>query len=263
MSASVPFSGVLRALWILLSINIFTGCAALSQNVQSQDSRVAIDTSKTIIGKPVTDGSDPEHGWWQIGFHRQYLHDENIQWQYDAFIALKIFKPVIENEKNISLWRFHRRAIDDKSGHKFSFIFYAPRKVGESIYQQVSQSTLVKELLDQQKIKRLSFYDINSELRAGIGDTSDNSWPIELQNTWPYFIMGVSQTWLGLVEFYYNQLDSSELNGLDDQLDAFKQVNASIDKTWKNSGSHAFLHHLNALFGYQELYIVERRLMRF
>lgn len=32
---------------------------------------------------------------------------------------------------------------------------------------------------------------------------------------------------------------------------------------WQNEGRHAFLHHLNALFGYEPILIIEKRPMRF
>jgi hypothetical protein len=245
---------------------IFSGCAVFPQQDEtkslSNSDIITVDVSKVIN----SDGK----GWWQIGFHRNYKNDDEVQWHYDTFIAIKILKPVLSQHRDVNLWRFHRRAGADDSGHKFSFIFYATREVGEKIYQLVNNDPLVKQLLAGKHIDRVSFYDINRDLRAAIESTSDKNWPIELQKTWPYFIMGVSQTWLGLVEYYYKNLENSlenslepDDNDLSEQLESFKQVSAEVDRIWEKSGSHAFLHHLNALFAYQELYILERHRGRF
>ena len=75
--------------------------------------------------------------------------------------------------------------------------------------------------------------------------------------------MGVSRTWLDLVDQFYAELQLNDEAQLDEQLEGFKQVSADIDLIWKHNGNHAFLHHLNALFAYQELYVIESQLRRF
>ena len=257
----LPFCKVFRIVIILHYMVLFAGCAAFSQQHQTQI--VPVYPSTITISSDPPNNVESEKGWWEIGFHRRHGYDDAIRWEYDALIALKVLKPIIENEKEITLWRFHRRAVPDSDGHRFGFFFYATRKVGEVLYQQVNENSLIKDLLKNQHIDRLSFYNINNKLRSDFGDTSDKKWPVELQKTWPYFIMGVSQTWLGLVEHYYSELKLEGNADLDEQLKGFKQIADKIDQIWKYSGNHAFLHHLNALFAYQELYILEQRLGRF
>jgi len=240
---------------------LFAGCVSFSQQHQSQTT--SVNPSTITISSAQPNSVESEKGWWEIGFHQRYGHDDEIRWEYDALIALKVLKPILEKEKEIKLWRFHRRAVADRDAHRFGFFFYATQKIGEGVYQQVNEQPLIKKLLNNRQIDRLSFYNINKKLRSDIGDTSDKKWPVELQKTWPYFIMGVSQTWLGLVEHYYSELKLSDNADLDEQLKGFKQVSDKIDLIWKYNGNHAFLHHLNALFAYQELYILEQRLGRF
>ena len=48
---------------------------------------------------------------------------------------------------------------------------------------------------------------------------------------------------------------------IDDLLNLYRNVNDSIDKIWIKDGQHAFLHHLNAIFGYEPVYI--RNMMKF
>ena len=261
------FNSLLKVILLANMMALLSACAVFTQpQDQSQAYQAGSDVvaaQNITISGPHENESASDKGWWQIGFHRQLNDEDEIQWQYDTLIAFKIFNPIVQGNRELSLWRFHRRAAVDETGHKFSFIFYASRKAAEAIYQQVNSEQLVKELLEKKHIERLSFYDINQQLRPEIENTSDPKWPLELQKTWPYFIMGVCQTWLGLVEHYYGETGLSEDADLDEQLNAFVQVSSKIDLLWKENGSHAFLHHLNALFAYQELYIVEQRLGRF
>jgi len=246
---------------MLLVIQLY-GCAALTTGNQdsapTQGTLTDIATPQNATGHEVT-----EKGWWNVSFHRPFSPDDEVQWQYDTYIALKVIKPIIDSSKEITLWRFHRRAAADASGHTFSFIFYASRETGDAVYQHINRSAMVKELLNGSHIQRLSFYDSEKPLRPDLENTSDKNWPPELQKAWPYFIMGVSQTWLNLVEQYYAQLDLSGNESVERQLEGLKTVNSRLDVLWRNYGNHAFLHHLNALFAYQELYIIERKLHRF
>lgn len=250
---------------VILYCAMLSACASFSQHTPDSDASISdksIDhNSSTNIssGVPATDV-----GWWQVGFHRDMEENEDPAWYMDSLIAYEIIKPILNtHEQPIIIWRFHRRAAPDNSGHKFSFIFYSKRSVGESIYELVSGNQLVQTLQNENYIDRLSFADINSAARLSMEDTSDKNWPIELQKAWPYFAQGVSQTWLSLIEQYAEQ--SSQLDDLDvaGQVEQFKIINDKIDSLWEQEGGHAFLHHLNALFGYQELYIIERRRMRF
>jgi hypothetical protein len=50
---------------------------------------------------------------------------------------------------------------------------------------------------------------------------------------------------------------------LDEYEEFYKEVNATITSLWENNGRHAFLHHLNALFGYQPVIFYEKRMLKF
>jgi len=265
------FSAVLLAAACL----VFAGCAMFTQPTLSQPelqrSNLSQQTStKSVVGnesKSISDTSAAKgvtRAWWEISFHRPYSENEQPLWHLDAWIALQIFKPILDGNPEISLWRFHRRAGEDAAGQAFSFIFFTSREDAEHIYQEVANLPLTRELVAQHYIDQVTYYGTNDKLRPNIEDTSDTHWPSELQKSWPFFIMGVSQTWLSLVEQYFVELQpSGERTTLAKQDEIFKQINDKIDKLWESNGSHAFLHHLNALFGYQELYIWERKHLRF
>ncbi|WP_455201835.1 hypothetical protein [Kaarinaea lacus] len=247
-------------LLVILFCALLSACASFSPQTQKLEG--SVNARHTVISSAAAAESDL--GWWQIGFHRNMQEDEDPAWYMDTLVAYKIIKPVLDQyEQKISLWRFHRRAAADASGHQFSFIFYSNRSSGELIYKQVKESELVQILLNENYIDRMSFYDINGIARAEVETTSDNSWPIELQKAWPEFAMGVSKTWLNLVGEYLKQSNESDSQNVTEQVEQFREISNKIDLVWEEKGSHAFLHHLNALFGYQELYIIERKRTRF
>jgi len=235
----------------------------MKQSTSSSDER-GLDGSVTnnATNNENVSGVSDESGWWRVGFHRAIDEDKEPLWYLDALIAYKVIRPVLEQQQ-LDLWRFHRRAVNDASGHQFSFIFYTTRSKGREIYQTIREDSLVKQLLQESVVTRLSFADINGKALVNVEDTSDKNWSIELQKAWPAFIMGVSQTWLDLIGEYAKQTPDNNEQDLSSLLERFELINSKINFVWEMEGNHAFLHHLNALFGYQELYIIERKKTRF
>jgi hypothetical protein len=79
-----------------------------------------------------------------------------------------------------------------------------------------------------------------------------------MQRAWPYYIMGVSRLWLELIREY------ERAGHLPRSPEArYAAINQKIDRLWRDEGGHALLHHLSAMFGYQEIAVVQRELMRF
>ena len=75
-----------------------------------------------------------------------------------------------------------------------------------------------------------------------------------VQKTWPSFIMGASEMWLGLVDELSEQIPGS----VDDD-QHYRDVQTELSSFWREQGQHPFLHHLNALFGYEEMIIINRK----
>ncbi len=98
-------------------------------------------------------------------------------------------------------------------------------------------------------ILHVQYDDTAAINRAGIEGTSDPSWSPPLQKAWPYFIMGVSQTWLDLIARYAGDEGKRPMT-VTDMLAFYHEIGQQVDETWKKEGGHAFLHHLNAIFGY-------------
>jgi len=183
----------------------------------------------------------------------------------DELLAHQVISPVLADyRKEIVLWRFHRRAVHDQSGHQLSFIFYSSPEVARGIFDQIQSNKLLIAMKSKGWITRDAYDDTSTIKKPDIEDTSDARWSPSIKKSWPFFIMGVSQMWISLID----QLAQPELAGkssatLDESLAIYLHVHENIRKLWQEEGRHALLHHLNALFGYGPTIIHEQRMMSF
>jgi hypothetical protein len=70
--------------------------------------------------------------------------------------------------------------------------------------------------------------------------------------------------WLNLVAEIADQDLKDNRPASPEEIDAFyRQVNETVTELWQKNGRHAFLHHLNAVFGYESLIYWEKRFMNF
>jgi hypothetical protein len=232
-----PLSGLVLAA-------ILSGCAASPEAPRTQP---AVWAGQSV---PAADGR-----WWhaRFGFHR----DEGAapDWHLDALVADRIVRPVLERHgADIHLWRFHRRAARDAAGHQFSFIFHAAPDAAARIYEDLLQAKLTAALLDSGRLRELSMDRRAAGDAALIESTSDPVWPAALQRAWPRYIMGASAAWLSLIRDL-SERSKIASEGIDDLLAHYRAVNQAAGELWYAEGQHAFLHHLNALFGYEPLLI--------
>jgi hypothetical protein len=206
-----------------------------------------------------------EKGWWYARFRMDWPKDKDPAWYVDFILAHRVVSPVLDQyEKKISLWRFHRRAARDKSGHEFSFIFYASRETAQEIYRAIQSNRILKKLIDAHLVIDTIYDDTTGVLLSDLGATSDPIWSPEIKRTWPFYIMGVSRMWLNLIdEVSKETIKETDFSNLDDVLAGYRKVNKIVEEKWQEEGGHAFLHHLNAIFGYEPVVIYERRLMNF
>jgi len=207
----------------------------------------------------------PDSAWWAARFRVDWPDDADPAWHSDLLIAHRVVQPVLERHlQEISLWRFHRRAARDAGGHQFSFIFFASPETAARVYSEISDNPTLQQARSSGRIIAVVCDDTASMPGRSIADTSDPTWSAPLRQAWPYYVMGASQTWLDLISAIADgepQLeDSSAFAELDQR---YAEINASITTLWQKEGRHAFLHHLNALFGYEPIVIIEKRYMRF
>jgi hypothetical protein len=63
--------------------------------------------------------------------------------------------------------------------------------------------------------------------------------------------MGVSETWLRLIDEQVRDAAAADAApSLPRLLERYRRANEAVTGIWEGEGHHAFLHHLNALFGY-------------
>ncbi|MFZ0932043.1 MAG: hypothetical protein WAN11_25815 [Syntrophobacteraceae bacterium] len=191
-----------------------------------------------------------DKGWWYASFKINWPQDEDLALDTDLLIAHRIISPILDRyRKDILLWRFHRRAVRDEAGHRFSFIFYTSAATARKIYAAIDSSSVLEQMRAEGVIVKVLFDDTNSNQKPCIESTSDPHWSVPLQKAWPYFIMGVSQTWLDLISQYADDGRTKPVSPAEMQA-FYREISQEVESTWKNEGGHAFLHHLNALFGY-------------
>jgi hypothetical protein len=204
-------------------------------------------------------------GWWSARFRMYWPPEEEPFWHTDLLIAHKIVAPVLLQYKDrIYLWRFHRRATRDRAGHQFSFIFYASAQTAYQVFETLRSNALLSEMAYTGRVIEEVYDNPDRITKPRIKDTSDPSWPSLIQKSWPYYIKGVSQMWLNLITETVADMPTADAPlSLDEYEELYKKVNATITSLWENNGRHAFLHHLNALFGYKPIVFYEKRMLNF
>jgi hypothetical protein len=76
--------------------------------------------------------------------------------------------------------------------------------------------------------------------------------------------MGVSQMWLNMIAGVAAQLpDLNQYSSITEIEGFYREVNTRLIEIWQKEGQHAYLHHLNALFGYKPLIYYDKRYLKF
>jgi hypothetical protein len=205
------------------------------------------------------------NGWWFAKFRLHWPAEEKANWHLDLLIAHEIVAPALAQYKDeIRLWRFHRRAARDPAGHQFSFIFYASADTAYQVFNMLRSNELLSEMKSAGMIIKDQYDNTDRITKPRIEDTSDATWPPSIQKNWPYFIMGASQMWLNLISETIAEMTGPDPPlSLQENEELYKKTNAAISKLWQKKGQHAFLHHLSALFGYQEIIFYDKRMLKF
>ncbi|CAA0098309.1 Uncharacterised protein [Halioglobus japonicus] len=210
------------------------------------------------------DAEQADRYWWQVRFRLKWPEDEAPDFAAHLLIAEQVLLPVlVENQTELPLWRFHRRAGRDRAGNQFSLLFFSDRETAKHIDEEITSAPTTTWLLDNGLLEKVSFAQRSPEELGRLELTSDPEWPIEIQRSWPYFIMGASQTWLMLVQELSQQ---APLEGEVDYpalLQHYQSVDSRLNDQWRRNGQHAYLHHLSAVFGYQPLQIRSSQLKTF
>jgi hypothetical protein len=204
-------------------------------------------------------------GWWNQRFRMQWPEDKDPSWHVDLILAHKIIAPILyENKQNIDLWRFHRMAARSLWGHQFSFNFYTTPETAHIICNSIKTNRLLKELLRSGIITEVLYECSDAVGAPNIEDSGDASWSFPIKKSWPYFITGVCEMWLKLIdEIAQNQSSGRTIKSLPKIITFYQGVNDAVKKTWREEGGHSLFHHLNAIFGYEPVLVHEVQLRRF
>lgn len=236
---------------LVLLLSLIFGCSA--KNNQDQNLPQA--------NIPPAFSSSDQNYWWRCQFKIVWPENSRLDWGMDLLLAHAVIAPVFKKyNKNISYWRFHRRAARDSAGHQFSFIFFSKPEIAASIFWEIQQSPILQQALEANLVEKLVTGDPNNPEYPNIEDTSDPNWPVDIQKNWPSFIMGVSSLWLGLINDLFQE-PPNKPNDINLLLDKYRSVDAKVTQMWRSEGQHAFLHHLNAVFGYNPLFV--RKMLTF
>lgn len=249
-----PTEGLrIRLSIIFLCLILIVGCSSLGQ-IQTREIR-PYTTESLATG----------NGWWYARYRMTWPPDTEPIWYMDLYLAHQIIMPLLlEHQNEILLWRFHRRAARDGAGRQFSFIFYASPQTAQSIFQSLQSNPLVDSMKFAGVIDEVIYDDPAGITRPNIEDSSDGNWPVSIQKTWPYFIMGASQMWLNLiVQVADDQLKNNTPTSVQEIETFYRHVDETVTDLWQNKGRHAFMHHLNALFEFKPLIYWEKRHMTF
>lgn len=198
--------------------------------------------------------------WYSFNFNIVWPEGESPKTWIDVFITDTIVRDVVRKKKSeIAFWRVHRRRKRDEHGHELSFDCCAEKNTGESIRDTILLNPAYR-LLTANEL--LSAGNVTLQERGQAIDTltRDEPWPPELQRAWPYFILGVSQMYLDLMQHIKAQIPNfpaADLSNID--IEEIARSYTVLDKElaciWQQFGSHAFLHHLSAAFGYNAIRI--------
>ena len=198
---------------------------------------------------------DDSAAWRNCHFRIAWPEGAAPRWGVDLLVAHKILGPILSRQANeIYRWRFHRRSNRDEAGHQFSFVYYAGSAEAQTIISAIQQSQWRQRLLENEVLESAACETADNMSRQDIGDGSDENWSESMQRHWPAYIMGVSNLWLGLIDDAIVSLQPDE-HDLDKTLQAYDEAGRIVSLIWRNESQHALLHHLNAVFGYEEMLI--------
>ena len=209
----------------------------------------------------------PELGnlaWWQLRFKLSWPPGEAPDFSEHLLLAEQVLLPLLmEHQQSFPLWRFHRRAGRDTSGHQFSLIFLTDDNTAAEIGRSIDGDDLLAWLKQRKMLEKTSLKRRGAEELARLEETSDRNWPMDIQRSWPWFIMGASASWLTQVQ------QISQRGGLPDSAtysqlhEHYRKVNSEMNAQWRDFGQHAYFHHLSALYGYQPVKIRSSELKTF
>jgi hypothetical protein len=184
--------------------------------------------------------------WHFLNFKIKWDKKFPVNFFIDLMVIDLLINPAIETFKpKLTLWRLHRSATED--GHILRFIFYTTSEISEEIFKNIEANkfyTFIEENYLEDLVKQ--------EGSQNIEGAGDGHWPPEINKSWPYYIMGVSDMFIKLIKrIKENIVDQVKENNKEELENYYKEIEKKIDEIWLKYGCHAFIHHLSAIIGYK------------
>jgi hypothetical protein len=242
----------LSAAFPMLLAACLAGCASLRPGPESTPTRPAAAPPEAM-------------GWWAARYPIAEPDPASPRWHLDLLIAERVVAPVLAAHRpEIPLWRWHRRAGRDATGHRFTFLFYASAGTAQRVLAELRADCTLQALREAGTVGEPVYSDPHAPDMPRVQDGGDRSWSPLMREHWPHYIMGVSELWLRLLSSLSQDAGPPPACAPPPVLDPhYRRVSEALDAVWKAEGGHALLHHLNAVFGYQPVQVIERRLLTF
>jgi hypothetical protein len=175
-----------------------------------------------------------------------------------AIIDLCLRRVIDKYQDKLTLWRFHRRWTP--GAQRLHLHAFTTRDTASEIKAFIQTSAVVKSFRAIGFLKVDPVWDeetiLDIELITTRRGKSDSNWPDEFQECWPDFAQGCSQSLAVLIRQYSNTPEADLERMKPDELAGHhRQVEALLMARWDKWGSHAFFHHVHALFGYEPMTI--------
>jgi len=193
--------------------------------------------------------------WHSFSFKISWPESQEPRWWVDIAILDCIVRDVVsDGTLHVELWRVHRRAARDKNGHEFTFDCFTAPDTAKIVDATIKQDKAFSFLRTNELLEK--YYP--GEGRAGMDEISEQTWPPELRKAWPFYINGVSLALLRLIEALKGSTHSfPDIKDADVTTEvierSYQDLNRRLGDVWRDYGSSAFLHHMNAVFGYRPL----------
>ncbi len=238
-----------KFLGLLTVFGMLAGCASAPERVELP-----------VGGRLLLQG-EQQLGWWPVCFRMPFGEDGKPRWEVDLLLADQVVAPLLrQHEGAIALWRFHRRAGSDATGHQLTVLAYTDENTGAALLDAAQSASVVVALQRAGYVREVVDTCRGERGQSALEAHSDPNWDEQLEKTWPYFIMGVSRHWLALIDEVSRERSEVPV-AVEPMLGYYRAVQEQVNEIWRFQGRHAYLHHLNAIFGYEPLLI--QRLMRF
>ena len=200
--------------------------------------------------------ADASAHWHTSCFRMPFDAEGRPVWGRDLLLADRVLAPLLAvRREDIVLWRFHRRAANDETGHQFSLLIHGSDAVYAAITAAIDADPLVARLKQEAQLSSVQHGCRAPQSRPEIEATSDPAWNPAIQRTWPYFIMGVSASWLALVHDLAATPPAQAPAFDSDPVGFYAAIDARLAELWAAQGQHAYLHHLSGVYGYKPLRI--------